>query len=90
MRKGKPENRGFWLARKYWRQGIMTEAVEPIVSYAFSDLGFEKLIFANAVGNIASKRVKEKSGARLIGIEPANFVDPTYAEHEIWELTKSE
>ena len=26
-RPGTPENRGFWLARKYWGRGLMTEAV---------------------------------------------------------------
>jgi RimJ/RimL family protein N-acetyltransferase len=89
-RVGRPENRGFWLARKHWGKGLMTEAVFPVMDYAFSDLGFEKLVFANAVGNQASHIVKEKTGARLIDVRPAKFVDPQYTEHEIWELTKSE
>ncbi len=89
-RKGKPENRGFWLGRKFWGKGLMTEAVAPITDYAFTKLGFEKLIFANAVGNIGSRRVKEKSGAKLIGTEPAKFVDPKFTEHELWELTKED
>jgi [ribosomal protein S5]-alanine N-acetyltransferase len=87
-RSGTPENRGFWLARPFWGQGIMTEAVTPVVDYAFDQLGFDRLIFSNARGNIASRRVKEKTGARLIGIEPATFVDPQYTERELWELTK--
>lgn len=88
-RPGRPENRGFWLARKHWGKGIMTEAVQPITDYAFNVLGFEKLVFANAVGNLASRRVKEKTGATLIEVQPAKFVDPQYTEHEIWELTKT-
>ena len=87
-RQGRPENRGFWLGRKFWGRGIMTEAVAPIISYAFQELGFEKLIFANAVGNNKSRRVKEKTGAIYWGSQPAKFVDPAYTEHEIWELTK--
>lgn len=89
-REGKPENRGFWLARKLWGEGIMTEAVEPVTDYAFGELGFVKLVFANAVGNIASRRVKEKTGARLIDVRPAKFVDPKYTEHEVWELKKED
>jgi RimJ/RimL family protein N-acetyltransferase len=89
-RKGKPENRGFWLGKKFWGKGIMTEANYPILDYAFKELGFEKLIFANAVSNIASRRIKEKTGCRLIGIEPASFVDPERTEHELWELTKED
>jgi [ribosomal protein S5]-alanine N-acetyltransferase len=87
-RPGTPENRGFWLGRPFWGQGIMTEAVTPVVDYAFDQLGFEKLVFSNARGNIASHRVKEKTGARFIGIQPAAFVDPQYTERELWELTK--
>lgn len=87
-RKGIPENRGFWLAKKHWGKGFMAEALEPITSYAFNELGFEKLIFSNAVGNIRSRRVKEKSGARFIETRPAKFVDPAFTEHEIWELDK--
>lgn len=89
-REGKPENRGFWLGRKYWGQGIMTEAVKPVMDYAFDVLGFEKLVFTNACGNERSHRIKEKTGARLIRVEPAKFVDPQYTEHEVWELTREE
>lgn len=89
-REGKPENRGFWLGRPFWQQGIMTEAVTPVIDCAFSQLGFEKLIFANAVGNEGSHQVKVKTGARQIGVEPAKFVDPRFTEHELWELTKEE
>lgn len=87
-RKGKPEHRGFWLAKKHWGKGFMTEAVKPIIDYAFNDLGFDKLVFANAVENKRSKRIKEKTGAVFLKTEPAKFINPEYTEHEIWELTK--
>jgi len=89
-RDGRPENRGFWLGRKFWGQGIMTEAVQPIMNYAFEVLGFEKLVFSNALGNLKSRRVKEKTGARLVGIRPAEFVNPAYTKAETWELTREE
>jgi ribosomal-protein-alanine N-acetyltransferase len=86
-REGIPEHRGFWLGRAYWGKGYMTEAVAPVTDYAFTSLGFEKLVFNNAVGNARSSRVKEKTGAKLIGRSPAKFVDPSYTEHETYELT---
>lgn len=89
-REGKPEHRGFWLGKKFWGQGIMTEAVKPVMNYAFDVLGFEKLIFSNAAGNKRSRRIKEKTGARLIRLEPAEYVDPAYTEREVWEITKQE
>lgn len=88
-REERPDNRGFWLAHEYWGQGYMTEAVEPIMDFAFDSLGFEKLIFSNAVGNSRSRRVKEKTGATLIRTEPAQFVDPALTAREIYELTKA-
>ncbi len=89
-RPGRPEHRGFWLAKKHWGKGFMTEAVAPITRYAFETLGFEKLVFANAVGNTRSRRIKEKTGAKLIGLGPMKFVDPAFTEHEIWELNKED
>ncbi len=87
-RNGNPENRGFWLGRNYWGQGLMTEAATVTTKYAFENLGFEKLIFANALGNDRSRRIKEKAGAELIDIRPAKFVDPKFTQHEVWELKK--
>lgn len=89
-RNPRPENRGFWLGRKFWGKGYMTESVIPVTDYAFNVLGFDKLVFSNALGNEKSRRVKEKTGARLIGTRPAKFVDPNYSEAETWELSKED
>jgi len=88
-RQGTPSNRGFWLGKKFWRQGIMTEAARPVTDYAFDVLGFEKLVLANAVGNPASRRIKEKTGAVLLRTEAAVYVNPSYTEREVWELTNA-
>jgi len=89
-RKETPENRGFWLARKHWGKGLMTEAIAPVTAYAFDVLEFERLIFCNAVGNLRSRRIKEKSGATWLRTEPAKFVNPDYTEREVWELRKAD
>jgi [ribosomal protein S5]-alanine N-acetyltransferase len=89
-RQGRPEHRGFWLGRQFWGHGYMSEAVEAVMDHAFGSLGFEALTFANARGNVRSRRVKEKTGARLVRIEPRRYVNPAYSETEIWELTKAE
>jgi RimJ/RimL family protein N-acetyltransferase len=89
LRRGKGENRGFWLARRYWGQGLMTEATEAITDCAFATLGFETLTLTNALGNTRSRRVKEIAGAVLLRTEPASFVDPAYTEQEVWTLNKT-
>lgn len=85
---GIPEHRGFWLSQKHWGKGYMTEAVEPVTSYAFSDLGFSELLLSNAKGNIRSRRLKEKVGAEFLYLKPSELVNPEYTESEIWRLTK--
>lgn len=85
------DNRGFWLARQYWGQGYMTEAAEAVNRFAFEDLGFEILRFTNARGNIGSRRIKEKTGARLVKSIPIEeALDPQYTEAEHWEFTRKE
>lgn len=88
--KGKPENRGFWLGRRFWGKGYMTEATSAVTDHAFRKLGFKKLVFANALGNRRSRRIKEKEGARLIGLESVKSIDPRYTKLEIWELTRAD
>ncbi len=87
-KKTDPDNRGFWLGKAFWGQGLMTEALQPITDYTFSHLGFEKLLFSNAVGNERSSRIKKKTGAVLLRREPASFVDPVFTMREVWEFTK--
>ena len=88
LKNAQPGNRGFWLARQYWGKGFMTEAIDPVTDYAFEHIKFEKLIFANAVGNYQSRRIKEKTGAVYIGERSEKFVNPAYDRCELWELTK--
>lgn len=86
LRRGEGENRGFWLARHLWGQGLMSEACDAVTNYAFGPLGFSRLILCNAVGNERSRRIKEKAGAIFLRVEPAQFVDPALTMHEVWEL----
>jgi ribosomal-protein-alanine N-acetyltransferase len=83
------DNRGFWLGLPWQGRGLMSEACEAVTHYWFNCLGRERLRVAKAVQNLASRRVSEKQGAHLIGIEERGFVSgrlPT----EIWELTCEE
>jgi len=87
---GTPENRGFWLGYDYWGKGLMTEALVPVMQFAFETAGFKKIVLSNAVGNGRSARIKQLAGAVLMKREPQAFVDPQYTERELWELTKAQ
>lgn len=76
------------LAKNGGGRGLMVEAIVPVTDYTFNVLKFDKLIFANAVETHRSKRLKEKTGARYIEKRPEKFVNPSFKELELWELTK--
>ena len=53
---------GYWIGVPYWGKGLIPEAVNEILRYAFEDLRLEKLWCGYFDGNIKSKRVQEKCG----------------------------
>lgn len=55
---------GFWLGVPYWGQGIMPEAAEEVLRYAFEDLDINKVWCGYYEGNEQSARVQEKLGFR--------------------------
>jgi len=80
-------DRGFWLAQPYWGQGLMGEAVEVTQDFMFFEYAWEAFMTRNAHSNVGSRRLKEKSGAKLVRVEekPCGHMDgPT----EIWEITR--
>jgi len=80
-------NRGLWIAREYQGAGYMKEALEAVNDYAFSELGFDKLVIKNAADNEASRQLKMKSGAELLETRPANHYLGGSTTQEVWQLT---
>lgn len=87
--RGESNNRGFWLAPPWQGRGLMTEAVIAVNDYWFDVLGFAVLRAPRAVANIASRRVAEKTGMRLIATGEGHFVGGRLSQ-EIWEITAEE
>jgi len=82
-------NRGFWIVPELHGQGLMTEAVVAVNDYWFDVLGFPVLRAPKAAANVASRRISEKTGMRLVGTTEKDYVCgrlPT----EIWEITAEE
>ncbi|MBM4444307.1 MAG: GNAT family N-acetyltransferase [Chloroflexi bacterium] len=53
---------GYWLAERYWGQGITTSAVEALSAYALNDLRLARVYAYVFSSNKASARVLEKAG----------------------------
>jgi len=80
-------DRGFWLAEGWQGRGYMTEAVTAVQDHLFFVLGIPSLRVVNAKGNLASRRVKEKTGARWVGAAHIKHHEGE-GEADVWEVTR--
>jgi RimJ/RimL family protein N-acetyltransferase len=56
---------GYWLGKRFWGRGVMSEAVQVATQWAFDTLRVRR-VWANVMEpNIGSSRVLEKAGFRL-------------------------
>jgi ribosomal-protein-alanine N-acetyltransferase len=83
------ENRGFWLDLPWQNQGLMTEACDVVTEYWFDTLRFPVLRVTKAIANTASRRISEKQGMRVVGVEERDYVCGRL-QAEIWEITAEE
>ncbi|MBF0500139.1 MAG: GNAT family N-acetyltransferase [Candidatus Riflebacteria bacterium] len=53
---------GYWLGEPFWGRGVVTEAVQAIVTYGFEKLGLLRIFAEPYDSNPASCKVLEKAG----------------------------
>ena len=56
---------GYLFVRKFWGQGLATEAARACRDYGFGTFGYDRLVSLIDPSNLASRRVAEKVGMRL-------------------------
>ncbi len=64
---------GYWLARDYWGNGIMTQVVRIACALAFDELGLSKLTANVFADNASSARVLQKCGFEQEGFLRQHF-----------------
>ena len=82
-------NRGFWIGTPWRRRGLMLEAVEAATDFWFMSLGFQELRASKASENIASVRISEKTGMRLLSRHDQSFVSGTLPA-EVWAISRED
>lgn len=80
-------DRGFWIASKHQRQGLMSEAIARVNDFLFFTLKIEKFTVVNAKNNVGSRRVKEKTGAKFLKYGTLNHHSGE-TKTETWEVTR--
>lgn len=60
---------GYWGSPETRGNGYLTEASRHLVRWGFAELGLERIVWQAYAGNEASRRVAEKAGFRIIGLQ---------------------
>ncbi len=59
---GRKTEIGYWLAEPFQGHGIMTRACRALVTYAFTNLGLDRVEIRTAAGNARSRGIAERIG----------------------------
>lgn len=77
MQLDKKNNRaelGYWLGKRFWNQGYVTEGVKRITQYGFEELKLNKIHAAAMTKNPASSNVMKKIGMQYEGTFHQHFL----------------
>ncbi len=80
---------GYWLAKPFWDQGIMTAVVQRLCHHAFDKFGLVKIIAHVFTHNPASARVLEKCGFHEEGLLRKHFLkDDHFIDARLFALLR--
>jgi ribosomal-protein-alanine N-acetyltransferase len=82
---------GYILARRYWRQGFMSEAVGPFLAHCFDKLDAHRVEAQIEPDNVGFVRLAERLGFRGEGLlRDRLFVDGRYRSLLMFSLLDTE
>lgn len=82
---------GYWLIEKMCSKGIMSNAVEKLISFCYDELIMNRIQIKCAVGNSKSSAIPKRFGFTFEGIERAGEKHGSkYFDLEVYSLLKKE
>lgn len=80
---------GYWLAKPYWGQGIMTAVVRTLCNHGFEQLGLVKIEAHVFADNTASAKVLQKCGFQQEGfLRKHYFKDGKFIDARLFALVR--
>ena len=83
---------GYWLSQYAQGRGIMIQSVAKLIEQAFGQLNMNRIQIKVAVGNDKSRRIPEKLGFQMEGIERDGelLVDNVFTDIAVYSLLRKE
>ncbi len=82
---------GYSLSRKYWNQGLMTEALQALLAYCFKELKLNRVEAQHEVENPASGAVMRHAGMRHEGtLRKRLYNKGQFRDMELYAILKEE
>ena len=81
----------YWLARPYWGQGLMSEALQAVLHFGFETLNLHRIWAATDLHNLASCQLLERNGLIREGVlRQATYRNNGWADSVIYAMLKHE
>lgn len=81
----------YWLGPEFQGKGIMTEAGEAIINFAFTSLDIHRLVVSHFTENDASGNLIKRLGFKYIGEEREAFQkNGVWYNHKLYDLLESD
>jgi ribosomal-protein-alanine N-acetyltransferase len=81
---------GYCLAKEYWSNGYITEAVKAVIKYMLFEIGLNRIEATHSINNGASGRVLEKAGMILEGhAKDYYYCNSGIQDSNLYGITKS-
>ncbi|WP_244832927.1 GNAT family N-acetyltransferase [Clostridium sp. BJN0001] len=83
---------GFCLSKEYWNHKIMTEVLNEVIRFAFSEVGFVRISARHAAKNIGCEKLLENVGFKYEGTlrKIIKLSDGKYTDCKYYSILKTE
>jgi RimJ/RimL family protein N-acetyltransferase len=83
---------GYCMSKAYWGKGIMSETLEGVIDYLFSEIGLNRITAKHDTNNVASGKVMVKSGMKYEGTLKQAYIrnKKEFCDMAIYAILKSE
>ena len=82
---------GYSLAREYWNQGIMTEALSEVIRYGFEELRLNRIEAIHEPDNAASGAVMQKCGMLYEGYQRQKLLNKgKYVDVKLYAILRQD